>query len=159
MSSQQLHQRAGRSEKGKELDKLIEQFYNSSSTQEQQEKDKNKKPINPKLKWIKKKLEALFWLSLGVALAYYTDLLDVILHSDKVDRFYFNIGLVGLFVFFVLYINVAYIYGARNKSSLDWEKEFPNSIRVATASLIITTIGFICGFWPIWVDIVVKFHF
>ncbi|KAN0045557.1 hypothetical protein ACTA71_005935 [Dictyostelium dimigraforme] len=104
--------------------------------------------------WVKKIIriiEIIFWISLGLGTAYYTDLINVVLYSDIVNRLYFNIGIIGLVGFISIYIYCGYFSKVDvKKNDDDWEKIHPKLIPIATICLVIFSFGIIIGCWPVW---------
>ncbi|KAM9982240.1 hypothetical protein ACTFIZ_006776 [Dictyostelium cf. discoideum] len=95
--------------------------------------------------WVKKTIriiEIIFWISLGLGTAYYTDLINVILYSEIIKRLYFNIGVVGLIGFISIYIYCGYFSKVDvKKNDDDWEKVHPKLIPFATICLVIFSFG------------------
>ncbi|KAM9952568.1 hypothetical protein ACTFIR_007622 [Dictyostelium discoideum] len=104
--------------------------------------------------WVKKSIriiEIIFWISLGLGTAYYTDLINVILYSEIIKRLYFNIGIIGLIGFISIYIYCGYFSKVDvKKNDDDWEKVHPKLIPFATIFLVIFSFGIMIGCWPVW---------
>ncbi|EGC37197.1 hypothetical protein DICPUDRAFT_87062 [Dictyostelium purpureum] len=130
------------------IDNIFKEF---EAEQVEQPRPYNRFWDHPVTKKVIRVLEYIFWLSFGSITAYKTDLINVILYSSDVNRFYFNISILGLVGFIILYVYCAYFSKVEDKrANTDWEKLHPLVIPAATICLVIFTICAIIGFWNVW---------
>ncbi|KAK5583241.1 hypothetical protein RB653_004832 [Dictyostelium firmibasis] len=138
-----------------EIFQSINNIFNEFNRQEKEKNDIVRIPHkiwdNYWVKKIIRVIEIIFWISLGLGTAYYTDLVNVVLYSEIIKRLYFNIGIVGLVGFISIYIYCGYFSKIDvKKNDDDWEKIHPKLIPIATICLVIFSFGIMIGCWPVW---------
>ncbi|KAN0007165.1 hypothetical protein ACTFIU_005359 [Dictyostelium citrinum] len=138
-----------------EIFQSIKNIFNEFNRQEKEKNDIARIPHkfwdNYWVKKIIRIIEIIFWISLGLGTAYYTDLINVILYSEIIKRLYFNIGVIGLIGFISIYIYCGYFSKVDvKKNDDDWEKIHPKLIPIATICLVIFSFGTMIGCWPVW---------
>jgi len=96
------------------------------------------------------KLEAVFWMIASIATVYYSDILDVVLESVEVARFYFNLSLVcmlvlvGLGTYFVVYLDMI------KKIDSTWEEYAPNLLYGSSLLMVVSATLMLIGLWPVY---------
>ncbi|XP_006815234.2 transmembrane protein 128-like [Saccoglossus kowalevskii] len=110
-----------------------------------QKASKKKEPQSPY------NLSSFFWLVASAAVFYYTDFAIAIQVDPRINRYWFNIGvvLIGVNVFIGIYFVVVCSW-IRKISSDDWEKHFPFAIPFATACFALGSLCLNVGLWPLW---------
>ncbi|GAM21655.1 hypothetical protein SAMD00019534_048300 [Acytostelium subglobosum LB1] len=145
-----MHQRKGTKQQHIGLASLDnDEHYKQQQKQQQQQQQQQNTPNTP-ARFVLKLIERVAWIGIGLALAYYTDALNVLLYNPLIDRMYLSIAILFLVTFFAFYFYVAYICGGRHHNSNDWEKLFPKSIKTATVAIVLFTITFMLACWPVW---------
>ncbi|CAM9761188.1 unnamed protein product [Ectocarpus sp. 4 AP-2014] len=99
---------------------------------------------------ISNKLHALFWVVVGVAVVYRTDFIRVLVEDERVDRLWFNIGLVCFSVNAVIlaYLTVwlPHVRGIR----VSWNVYSPRAIPTATVVGLICALALNMSLWNVW---------
>ncbi|CAN0593380.1 unnamed protein product, partial [Ectocarpus sp. 12 AP-2014] len=95
-------------------------------------------------------LHALFWVVVGVAVVYRTDFIRVLVEDERVDRLWFNIGLVCFSVNAVIlaYLTVwlPHVRGIR----VSWNVYSPRAIPTATVVGLICALALNMSLWNVW---------
>jgi hypothetical protein len=103
---------------------------------------------------ISNKLQALLWMLVSFLICYYTDFFRILVEDQRVNRFWFNIGLVCLGVNTVIFIYISYILPCFTPKvlgkELDWNISSPRAIPIATGLGVVMTFSFIFGLWPVF---------
>ncbi|XP_074643110.1 transmembrane protein 128-like [Tubulanus polymorphus] len=91
------------------------------------------------------------WFVSAAVVFYLTDFYAAIMYDERVDRFWFNVG-----VFFIA-VNVCiatFLIGwltfIKKVSTDDWEQLHPMAIPIASASFCFGSVFLILGLWPLW---------
>lgn len=96
-------------------------------------------------------IQNFFWLLLTGLVLYFTEFLSVILYDIRINRAWFNIGVVLVSVHITIgtYL-VVFLSWVKKVPSDEWEQKHPLAVPVATFAFV--TGGFCCmiGLWPVW---------
>jgi len=109
------------------------------------------------LEYAWRKLNALLWIIVACAIAWFVHLPDIVVHGHPPDkphrqlnRFFFNVGLAGfsfwlcMAAYLILWLKYA------KRIEVEWEEYSPRAIPIATASAVGSLISVVVAFWPIW---------
>eukprot|EP00752_Nemacystus_decipiens_P017548 g15727.t1 len=99
---------------------------------------------------ISNKLHALFWALVGVTVVYRTDFIRVLMEDERVDRVWFNIGVVCFSVNVVIlaYLTVwlPHVRGVK----VSWNVYSPRAIPTATVVGLICAVALNVSLWNVW---------
>eukprot|EP00499_Haloplacidia_sp_CaronLabIsolate_P015709 CAMPEP_0196769758 /NCGR_PEP_ID=MMETSP1104-20130614/736_1 /TAXON_ID=33652 /ORGANISM="Cafeteria sp., Strain Caron Lab Isolate" /LENGTH=165 /DNA_ID=CAMNT_0042139861 /DNA_START=24 /DNA_END=518 /DNA_ORIENTATION=+ len=120
------------------------------SREMEEERTREKRRRRERIEWFSTKMHAILWVAASATTIYLTDLVNVIMYSQDVDRAYLNISIVclGIFTALLLYLSVYLPYIAR--IHLEWSVYCPRVIPTATAVGVAGTIAMIMALWPVY---------
>ncbi|CAN0154040.1 unnamed protein product [Discosporangium mesarthrocarpum] len=99
---------------------------------------------------ISNKLHAAFWVVAGGAVAYHTDFVRVLVEDERVDRLWFNVGVVcfSINVVIMLYLTIwlPHIMGIK----ISWNVHSPRAIPTATVLGLICALTLNISLWGVW---------
>eukprot|EP00903_Cladosiphon_okamuranus_P019603 g18028.t2 len=99
---------------------------------------------------ISNKLHALFWALVGATVVYRTDFIRVLMEDERVDRVWFNIGVVCFSVNVVIlaYLTVwlPHVRGIK----VSWNVYSPRAIPAATVVGLICAVALNVSLWNVW---------
>ena len=100
------------------------------------------------------KIQAFLWVLTSFLICYYTDFFRILVEDSRVNRFWFNIGLVCLGIDVVIFIYISYILPCFTPKvlgkDLDWNISSPRAIPIATGLGVLMGFSFIFGLWPVF---------
>mmetsp|Transcript_23992 Transcript_23992/g.35212 ORF Transcript_23992/g.35212 Transcript_23992/m.35212 type:complete len:156 (+) Transcript_23992:50-517(+) len=124
--------------------------YRKVPQYEANDAEESKKEKAEQLERVSTKIHALFWVAAAVAVIIYTDFINVLLHSERVNRFSLNIAIalffanVGIVIYLTLWLPLV------QKVTVSWDIYCPRMIPTATLLGVLCIIFSISAFWPIW---------
>ena len=139
--------------------------YSRVAQSEQQENDGEQVPIRTRTvkrnksrkelaETISNKIQAFLWVLASFLICYYTDFFRILVEDKRVNRFWFNIGLVCLGINIVIFIYISYILPCFTPKvlgkELDWNISSPRAIPIATGLGVLMSFAFMCGLWPVF---------
>lgn len=65
-------------------------------------------------------------------------------------RFFFNIGLAGFSAWMLMAMYLIIWLKYIKKIAVEWEEYWPQAIPVATVCAVLSILGFVVAFWPVW---------
>lgn len=109
-----------------------------------------KKQKSERVERITAKIHALVWVAVSVIIVYYTDLVNVILYSDEINRtmLYISVSLITANTIIVFYLTLW--LPLVEKVTVAWEVHCPSMIPISTALGVLSVLGLIITFWPLW---------
>jgi len=114
------------------------------------EAEEAKKARAERIDYITAKVHAVFWVGTAIAIIYFTDLINVALHDDRVNRISLNLSIVclaanlGIIVYATLWLPLV----MRVTVSIDVYS--PRIIPVATGIGVLCVLLLMVAFWPIF---------
>ncbi|KAM6927931.1 transmembrane protein 128 [Xenentodon cancila] len=92
---------------------------------------------------------SIFWIVASVVVTYYADFLNVIMKSDDVKSWWFNIGLILLGICLSLAM-FCIVYLEWFKGIQHYDQEYPAIPPITTAAFIAASCSFNIALWPVW---------
>lgn len=113
------------------------------------------------VKKVRGKCEAVMWLTGVFFLVYYLDFMHVILEDSRVDRLWFNLGIIAAIcnVFCFAYLIVWLPYVEKVSDDVEWDDYCPRVIPTATLIMLFSSLCFIIGLWPIYHVLILPIMF
>ena len=102
------------------------------------------------VKKVRSKCEATLWVGGCIWLLSYLDFIHVVLESNKVDRLWFNMGIIAFLVNVVIFSYLAFWLPYIAKVDEEWEDYCPRVIPTATLVGLFSTLCIVIGLWPIY---------
>lgn len=109
----------------------------------------NKKDKAERIEKLVAKLHGLFWIGISALIIHYTDFF-VLLVSDKINRWAFNLSIISLTVIMSIFLYLGFWLPVIMKNHIPWEVYCPNMIPIATGASVVWFISLIVTFWPVW---------
>lgn len=121
-----------------------------SSSSPMSEAEHSKRRRSQLAERISNKLHALLWVVVGIAVAYRTDFVRVLVEDDRVNRIWFNIAAICFSVNVVIlaYLTVwlPHVRGVK----VSWNVYCPRAIPTATAVGLICALTLNAALWNVW---------
>ena len=95
------------------------------------------------------KLHAFFWVAAMFATVYYTDMIRTLSTDPRVNRVFFNLGLVALGGLLVILLYVG-CYAPLIQRRRILVNEQMREIKIGAVCLVIMGISFMIGMWPVY---------
>ncbi|CAL9704209.1 unnamed protein product [Knipowitschia caucasica] len=92
---------------------------------------------------------SVFWIFAAVAVTYYMDFFHQLLHSDLINRWWLNVGLL----FLALCLSLALfciVYLEWFKGITHYDQQYPAVPAVTTAAFIAASCSLNLALWPLW---------
>jgi len=102
------------------------------------------------VEWYSLKIQALLWCTGAAAATYFSDIINVCISSKKVNRFWFNAGVVCLTIAAVLVCYMAIWVPRVLKIQYEPQVYSPRLLPVTGAFSILCGLFFIVGLWPVY---------
>mmetsp|Transcript_38048 Transcript_38048/g.120122 ORF Transcript_38048/g.120122 Transcript_38048/m.120122 type:complete len:175 (-) Transcript_38048:23-547(-) len=103
---------------------------------------------------VRDKFEALAWCFAAGAIIWYGDgrrnLWQVLLHSPKIHRGWFNAGCAFISCNVVIFLYLAVWLKHVRGNTAEWEVAAPLAIPISTAFGILATFALLVGLWGVW---------
>ena len=114
------------------------------------EEEEAKKQRAERIDYITAKIHAVFWVGAAVAIVYFTDLVNVALHDDRVNRLSLNLSILCLAtnLGIILYATLWLPLVLRVRVSIDIYS--PKIIPIATGLGVLCVLLLMVAFWPIF---------
>ncbi|XP_060757247.1 transmembrane protein 128 isoform X2 [Neoarius graeffei] len=134
-----------------ELGKLRNRFKRDAElllqpVSEEEEKSKERADSKPLPRFNR---HNIFWVLASVGLTYYIDFFRVILESEDIKSWWFNVGLVLLGVCLSL-ATFCIVYLEWFKGIQHYDQEYPAIPPITTAAFIAASFSFNIALWPVW---------
>ena len=117
-------------------------------------KDDNEEEVKKrkadKLERISAKVHAIFWVVSAILLIKYTDVYNLVLYSEKVNRIALNVAIVCFFSNMCIMLYLTFWLPLVQKVTTPWEIYCPNMIPTSTALGVTCVILLMISFWPVW---------
>eukprot|EP01039_Chlorochromonas_danica_P000063 gene63-69_t len=123
--------------------------YRRVSQNEPEEEETNKKLQAQRIERIMAKLHAIVWVAVAAALAYFTDLLNLLL-SERVNRLALCLGVASLTSVLSLFLYLGFWLPIVMKNNIPWDVYCPNLISVSAGLSVLSFVSFVFTFWPVW---------
>ncbi|KAL3865145.1 hypothetical protein ACJMK2_006766 [Sinanodonta woodiana] len=96
-------------------------------------------------------IQNILWLIASMATFYYSDFYLAVTYDPRVNRLWFNIGmlLVGVNICIAVFLIIWLSY-IKKIDSDQWEKRYPAAIPIATASFVLGAFVLTVALWPVW---------
>ncbi|XP_024124809.1 transmembrane protein 128 [Oryzias melastigma] len=118
----------------------------TSATSVEDEKSQEEKDLKP-LPRINK--HSVFWIAASAGVTYYVDFFHVVLESDEIKSWWFNVGLTLLGICLTLAM-FCIVYLEWFKGIPHYDQEYPAIPPVTTAAFIAASCSFNIALWPVW---------
>ncbi|KAK3788333.1 hypothetical protein RRG08_025063 [Elysia crispata] len=96
-------------------------------------------------------IQNFLWLGVALVVFYFSDFVRVMIYDTSIKRMWYWIGValmsihIGTAAFLVIWL------GFWKKISSDhWEKQYPKTIPIATASFLLGILCLSVALWPVW---------
>lgn len=121
----------------------------SGESQQREERERRRRK-QESIENLNNKIHAFFWVVADILLLYATDFWNVCFNDDRLNRSFFNLGIVcsGVFTCLILYAAVWLPYVKR--VTLDIQVYAPRLIPASTAFGVLASLGYIIGLWPVY---------
>lgn len=103
-----------------------------------------------KAEYYSTKMHAVLWIVVALVIGYYINFIKVCAQSDKINRFWFNLGVILMIISTVLVIYMA-IYVPR-VLKIDYEPQVyaPRMLPLTGVCTLFCGLFFIIGLWPVY---------
>ncbi|XP_070540934.1 transmembrane protein 128-like [Ptychodera flava] len=102
-------------------------------------------------KWTPYTLSNAMWMVASIAVFYYTDFAIAVRVDPRINRLWFNVGVVLVAVNIAIgFYFVVICSWIRKIHTDDWEKHMPAAIPIATVAFIGGAVCLNVGLWPVW---------
>ncbi|CAM9211362.1 unnamed protein product [Choristocarpus tenellus] len=119
----------------------------SNSVTEEEEKKRKRSQLAER---ISNKLHAAFWVILGVFVVYQTDFVKVILEDERINRLWFNVGVLcfGVNIVIMAYLTIwlPHVKGVK----VSWNVYSPRAIPTTTVLGLICALTLNVSLWGVW---------
>ena len=122
--------------------------YRRVARDEDNEAEDKKKAQSDRIERFTAKLHALFWVCLSIFVVYYTELLEVALYGEKVDRLSLNLAIISTMITTTIILYLTFWLPLVLKVTIPWEVYCPRMIPAATFFGILSFILYLFAFWP-----------
>jgi hypothetical protein len=109
-----------------------------------------RKKRTERLNRITAKLHALFWVVLSIFVAYKTEVVKVVLYSNKINRIALNLAVLAFSANFAIMMYLMIWIPVVKKSRIPIEISCPRLIPTATILGVLALLFYMIAFWPIW---------
>ncbi|KAJ0023081.1 hypothetical protein NQD34_002980 [Periophthalmus magnuspinnatus] len=128
--------------------KGAEFLLQTSEPEEREERDKGPEQRDMKpLPRINR--HSVFWIAAAVAVTYYVDFFSLLLHSDNINRWWLNVGLLLLSLCLSLAL-FCIVYLEWFKGISHYDQEYPAVPAITTAAFIAASCSLNLALWPLW---------
>ncbi|RVE73014.1 hypothetical protein OJAV_G00044390 [Oryzias javanicus] len=121
-------------------------FMQTTATSDEDEKSEEEKDWKP-LPRINK--HSVFWIAASAGVTYYVDFFHVVLESDEIKSWWFNVGLTLLGICLTLAM-FCIVYLEWFKGIQHYDQEYPAIPPVTTAAFLAASCSFNIALWPVW---------
>ncbi|XP_023810766.1 transmembrane protein 128 [Oryzias latipes] len=122
---------------------LFMQRTASSVEDEKSQEEKDWKPL-PRIN-----KHSVFWIAASAGVTYYVDFFRVVLESDEIKSWWFNVGLTLLGICLTLAM-FCIVYLEWFKGIQHYDQEYPAIPPITTAAFIAASCSFNIALWPVW---------
>lgn len=92
---------------------------------------------------------SVFWIVASVAVTYYVDFLSVLMHSEDIKSWWFNVGLVLLGTCLCLAV-FCIVYLEWYRGIQHYDQVYPAIPPITTAAFIAASCSLNMALWPVW---------
>uniref|UniRef100_A0A3P9M1N2 Transmembrane protein 128 n=1 Tax=Oryzias latipes TaxID=8090 RepID=A0A3P9M1N2_ORYLA len=92
---------------------------------------------------------SVFWIAASAGVTYYVDFFRVVLESDEIKSWWFNVGLTLLGICLTLAM-FCIVYLEWFKGIQHYDQEYPAIPPITTAAFIAASCSFNIALWPVW---------
>ncbi|CAM9671259.1 unnamed protein product [Chrysoparadoxa australica] len=119
----------------------------STQTAEQEARKRQRSQLAER---VSTKMHALIWVVIGGAVMYRTDFFNVLLHDDRVDRYWFNIATATFTINCVIMFYLSVWLPGVQRVKVPWSIYCPRMIPAATVIGIICGVTLTLALWSVW---------
>lgn len=92
---------------------------------------------------------SVFWIMASMAVTYYVDFLNVLMHDEHIKSWWFNVGLI-LLVICISLAAFCIVYLEWYKGIAHYDQEYPAIPAITTAAFLAASFSFNIALWPVW---------
>ncbi|CAL8402761.1 unnamed protein product [Arctogadus glacialis] len=123
-----------------------ELLLQGSTLDENEEKGKNEEEVKSLPRFNR---HSVFWIMASVAVTYYVDFLSVLMQSEDIKSWWFNVGLTLLGICLTL-AGFCIVYLEWYKGITHYDQEYPAIPPLTTAAFIAACCSLNIALWPVW---------
>lgn len=122
---------------------VLMQGVSAGDNNQKSQEDEDTKPL-PRIN-----RHSVFWILASVGMTYYMDFLRIIVESDDIKSWWFNVGLVLLGICLSL-ATFSIVYLEWYKGIMHYDQVYPAIAPTTTATFIAASFSFNIALWPVW---------